>query len=308
MNMKWRAIWQTPKDAVYNFFMDNGFTLAAALAFYAILSVAPLLILLITVFGLVGDSTQQQIIQQTEKLIGPQASQGVELILKNAKTQRVGAAASTIVGLVVLLLSATSVFGQLQYSLNAIFNVRWKRGILTGWLYKRFLSLLMVIAMGIVLLATVVVSSAIAVVLRDSGRTAQIIDLIVSVVVFTMIFVIMFRVLPDVRISWKDTWVGGVISGLLFVVGEYAIGEYLRSSGTTSLYGAAGSLVVLLLWIYYSSIILFLGAELTQAYAKCCGHEIVPNDFAEWDPETAERLRRQQEQEHPEPAHAGVES
>jgi membrane protein len=274
---------------VYSFLEDNGFTLAAALAFYAILSVAPLLILLITVFGLVGDSTQQQIIQQTEKLIGPQASQGVELILKNARTQRVAATASTIVGLAVLLLSATSVFGQLQYSLNTIFNVRWKRGILTGWLYKRFLSLLTVLAMGIVLLATVVVSSAIA-------------------VVFTMIFVIMFRVLPDVKISWKDTWVGGIITGLLFVVGEYTISEYLRSSGTTSLYGAAGSLVVLLLWIYYSSIILFLGAELTQAYAKCCGHEIVPNDFAEWDPETAERLRRQQEQEHPEPAHAGVES
>lgn len=310
--MKWRAIWQTPKDAVYNFFMDNGFTLAAALAFYAILSVAPLLILLITVFGVVGESTQQQIIQQTEKLIGPQASQGVELILKNAKAQQFAATTSTIIGLVILLLSATSVFGQLQYSLNTIFNVRWKRGILTGWLYKRFLSLLMVIAMGIVLFATVLVTSAIAVVFRSSGSAAQIIDLIISVVVFTLIFVIIFRVLPDVKISWSDTWVGGTISGLLFVVGEYAIGEYLRSSGTTTLYGAAGSLVALLLWIYYSSIILFLGAELTQSYAKCCGHEIAPNEFAEWDPETAQRLRRQQEQEqeqeHPEPVHSGTES
>ncbi len=96
--MKWRAIWQTPKNAVYGLFMDNGFTLAAALAFYAILSVAPLLILLITVFGLVGESTQQQIIQQTEKLIGPQASQGVELILKNAKAQRIGATSSAAIG------------------------------------------------------------------------------------------------------------------------------------------------------------------------------------------------------------------
>lgn len=294
--MKWRAIWQTPKDAVYNFFMDNGLTLAAALAFYAILSVAPLLILLITVFGLVGESTQQQIIQQTEKLIGPQASQGIELILKNAKAQQFAATISTIIGLIVLLLSATSVFGQLQYSLNTIFNVRWKRGILRGWLYKRFLSLLMVIAMGIVLFATVIVTSVIAVVFRGSGPAARIIDLILSVVVFTLIFVIIFRVLPDVKISWKDTWVGGIISGLLFVVGEYAIGEYLRSSGTTTLYGAAGSLVVLLLWIYYSSIILFLGAELTQAYAKCCGHEIVPNESAEWDPETAQRLRQKEEE------------
>ena len=256
--MKWRAIWQTPKNGVYNFFMDNGLTLAAALAFYAILSVAPLLILLITVFGLVGESTQQQIIQQTEKLIGPQASQGVELILKNAKTQQVAATSSAIVGLVILLLSATSVFGQLQYSLNTVFNVRWKRGILAGWFYKRFLSLLMVIAMGLVLFVTVVVSSAIAVIFRSEGSAAEIIDLAISVVVFTIVFVIIFRVLPDVQISWKDTWVGGFITGVLFVVGEYGIGRYLRSSGTTSLYGAAGSLVVLLLWIYYSSIILFL--------------------------------------------------
>jgi membrane protein len=304
--MMWRAIWQTPKDAIYNFFMDNGFTLAAALAFYAILSIAPLLILLITVTGLVGESTEQQIIAQTEKLIGPQASQGVELIVRNARTQRFAATAPAIVGLVVLLLSATSVFGQLQYSLNTIFNVRWKRGILVGWLYKRFLSLLMVLAMGIVLLATVVVTSAIAVAFRSSGRTAQIIDLIISVVVFTIIFVIVFRVLPDIRISWGDTWVGGLISGLLFVAGEYGIGEYLRSSGTTSVYGAAGSLVILLLWIYYSSIILFLGAELTQAYATCCGHEIVPNELAEWEPETARRLRQKQEQA--QEAHAGVES
>ena len=120
--MKWRAIWQTPKDAVYNFSMDNGFTLAAALAFYAILSIAPLLILLITVFGLVSDSTGQQIIAQTEKLIGPQASQGVELIVKNAQAQRFAATASAVTGLIILLLSATSAFGQLQSSLNAIFN------------------------------------------------------------------------------------------------------------------------------------------------------------------------------------------
>ena len=304
--MKWRAIWQIPKSTVYTFFMDNGLTLAAALAFYAVLSVAPLLVLTVTVFGLVGESTQEQIIQQTEQLIGPQASQGVELIVENAQRQQFAATASTVVSLIVLVLSATSVFGQLQYSLNTVFNVRWKRGILTGWLYKRFLSLLMVMALGIVLFATVVVNSAIAVILRNSRSTAQSIDLLVSVAVFTTIFVIMFRVLPDVKISWRDTWVGGFVSGLLFVVGEYGISEYLRSSATRTLYGAAGSLVVLLLWVYYSSMILFLGAEFTQVYAKCCGHEIVPNEFAEWDPETAARRRREQEQS--EPAHSGVES
>ncbi|MCL5279159.1 MAG: YihY/virulence factor BrkB family protein [Planctomycetes bacterium] len=294
--MKLRAIWQVPKNAVYSFFMDNGFTLAAALAFYAILSIAPLLILLVTLTGLVSDSTGQQIIAQTEKLIGPQASQGVELIVKNAKAQRFAATASAVTGLVILLLSATTAFGQLQSALNAIFNVRWKRGILIGWLYKRLMSLLMVLVVGIVLIATVVVASTIAVAFRGDGRVAQIADLIISMVVFTIIFVIVFRVLPDIKISWRDTWVGGIITGLLFVAGEYGISEYLRTSGTTTLYGAAGSLVVLLLWIYYSSIILLLGAEVTQAYAKCCGHEIVPDEHAEWDSETALRLHKKEEQ------------
>ncbi len=289
--MKWRAIWQVPKNAVCSFLADNGFTLAAALAFYAILSIAPLLIVLITVTGLVSDSTGQQIIEQTEKLIGPQASQGVELIVRNARAQRFAATAPAIAGLVILLLSATTAFGQLQSSLNAVFNVRWKKGILVGWLYKRFLSLLMALVIGIVLIATVVVTSAIAVAFRGDGRVAQVADLIISLIVFTIIFVIVFRVLPDVKIGWRDTWVGGIVTGLLFIVGQYGISEYLRSGGTTTLYGAAGSLVILLLWIYYSSIILFLGAEVTQAYAKCCGHEIVPDEHAEWDPETALRLR-----------------
>jgi membrane protein len=278
--MKWRALWQIPKITIYSFFMDNGFTLAAALAFYGMLSVAPLLVLTVTIFGLVGESTQQQIIQQTEQLIGPQASEGVELIVKNAQRQRFAATASAAVGLAILLLSATSVFGQLQYSLNTVFNVRWKRGILTGWLYKRFLSLLMVIALGIVLFATVIVNSAIAVIFRDSRSTAQIIDLLVSVAVFTTIFVIMFRVLPDVKISWKDTWVGGFVSGLLFVAGEYAISEYLRSSATRTLYGAAGSLVVVLVWIYYSAQIFFFGAAFTHVYTKKIEAHIVPTENA----------------------------
>ncbi len=302
--MKWRAVPQIPKWALYGFLEDNGFTLAAALAFYALLSVAPLLVLLVTVFGYLSPETEQRLVAQTENLIGPQASQGVELIVRNARMQRFAASVSAGVSLTVLALSATTVFAQLQFSLNSIFNVRPKRGILAGWLYKRFLSLLMVIALGIVLIVTVAVASTISVIFRSSGPTAKIIDLIISLVVFTCVFVIMFRVLPDVDISWKDTWVGGVISGLLVVLGEYAIGEYLRSSTAISIYGAAGSLVVLLLWIYYSSVIFFFGAELTQAYARCCGDQIVPNKFAEWDLGMAQRLQQQELQQQKEQEHA----
>ncbi len=294
--MNWRAIPQIPKWALYGFLEDNGFTLAGALAFYALLSVAPLLVLLVTVSGSLSPETEQRLVVETERLIGPQASQGVELIVRNARMQRFAASISAGVSLIILVFSATTVFAQLQFSLNSIFNVRPKRGLLAGWFYKRFLSRLMVIAMGIVLILTVAVTSVITLVFRRGGPAAQIIDLIISFVVFTSVFVIMFRVLPDVEISWKDTWVGGIISGLLVVAGAYAIGEYLQSSTAISIYGAAGSLVVLLLWIYYSSIIFFFGAELTQAYARCCGDQIVPNKFAEWDFAMAQRLQQEKRQ------------
>jgi membrane protein len=299
--MKWRALGQVPRDALWGFLEDNGFTLAGALAFYAILSLAPLLVLLVTVFGFLSPAAEQKIVAQTEELIGPQASQGVELIVHNARMQRFAASFSAGLSLLVFAISATTVFAQLQYSLNAIFNVRPKRGIVVGWLYKRFLSLLMVSALGVVLIATVAASSVISVIFQSSSLMARVLDLLVSFGVFTLVFVIMFRVLPDVKISWKDTWVGGAISGLLVVVGEYAISRYLRSSATVSIYGAAGSLVILLLWIYYSAMIFFYGAELTQTYAQCCGDQIVPTKFAEWTPEMAQRLRQQKPQQEPRP-------
>lgn len=281
--MRWRALWKTPKIAVWDFFEDSGFTLAGALAFYAMLSVAPLLVLLLTVLGFLGDSAQERVIAQTERLIGPQASEGMQLLLKNAKAPQVKITVPAIISLLTLVFSATTVFAQLQYSLNHIFNVHTKRGILTGWLYKRFVSLLMVLGLGVVLLASIIISSALDLVFRGSASVAQVINMIISGVVFTLTLVLMYRVLPDVIISWKDTWVGGLISAVLLVAGEYAIGRYLASNGVRSVYGAAGSLAVLLLWVYYSSLIVFFGAELTQAYAQCCGDKITPSRLAEWD-------------------------
>jgi membrane protein len=295
--MRYKAVLHIPRESLSAFLQDNGFTLAGALAFYAILSIAPLLVLLVTIFGNVSPATEQRLVAQTESLVGPQASQGVELIVRNARTQRFAASVSAAVSLVILVFSATTVFAQLQFSLNSIFNVRPKRGIVAGWLYKRFLSLLMVLALGLVLIVTVAATSILAVIFRSGGPATRVLDLIVSLLVFTLVFVIVFRVLPDVEISWRDTWVGGTISGLLVIAGEYALGEYFRSSGIVSIYGAAGSLVLLLLWVYYISIIFFFGAEVTQAYANCCGDRIVPNRFAEWDTEMTERLRRQKPQE-----------
>jgi len=285
--MKWRALWQTPRKGLWNFFVDDSFTLAAALAFYAILSLAPLLVLLLTILGFLGSDTQQRIIDQTKYLIGPQASRGVDLLLSNAKAQHVEATASAIIGIVVLLVTGTTVFAQLQYSLNRIFNVRTKRGIVKEWFYKRAVSLLMVAIMGAVVMGSIVAGSIIAFLFPDLGGLWRLVHLGISLVVFTLIFIVMFRVLPDVTITWRDTWVGGTISGVLFVAGNRGISLYLAHSTVGSVYGAAGSLVVLLLWIFYSALIALLGAELTQAYGACCGKEIVPTHFAEWDPDAA---------------------
>ncbi len=299
--MKCRAILQLPKQAFWGFLEDNGFTLAGALAFYAMLSLAPLLVLLVTVFGSLSPETEQRIVAQTEQLIGPEASQGVELVVRNARMQRFAASFSTVLSLLIFAISATTVFAQLQFSLNVIFGVRPKRGLVAGWFYKRFLSLPMVIALGLVLIATVAATSVLSVVFQGSRPVTRALDLLVSFVVFTLVFVVMFRVLPDVKISWKDTWVGGAVSALLVVIGEYAIARYLQSSAIVSIYGVAGSLVVLLLWIYYSALIFFYGAELTQAYAKCCGEQIIPSKFAEWTPEMAAKLRQQKQQQEQKP-------
>jgi len=285
--MKWRAIWQTPRKGIWDFFVDDSFTLAAALAFYAMLSLAPLLVLSLTVVGFLNLDVQQRIIDQTKYLIGPEASQGMDLLLRNAKAQRVEATTSAVIGLVVVLVTSTTVFAQLQYSLNRVFNVRAKRGFVVGWFYKRAMSLLLVGAIGAAVVGAIVVNSGLSLVFQGRGPLLDLINLAVSLVVFTFIFIVMFRVLPDVKITWRDTWVGGTISGFLFVAGEYGIGKYLASSGFGSVYGAAGALAVLLLWVFYSALIVLLGAELTQAYGACCGKEIVPDDFAEWDPDAA---------------------
>jgi membrane protein len=285
--MSLRTVGIALKQAALGFLSDNVFTLAAALAFYAMLSAAPLLVLLTTVLGFLSEPMRQRILEQANSLVGPDASQGVALLLEHARARHVDATISAVAGLGIVVLTATAVFAQLQYSLNLIFNVRTKRGYVTGWFYKRLLSLLMVIAMGIVLVGSVIISSVVDALFSGRGPLLPTANLLSYLVVYTLVFVIVFKVLPDVRISWGDTWVGGSITAVLFLGGEYGTSMYFAHRAVQSVYGAAGSLVVLLLWVYYSALILFFGAELTQAYGMCCGKEIVPTRFAEWDPEAA---------------------
>jgi membrane protein len=195
---------------------------------------------------------------------------------------------TTIVGVLTLLLGASGVFGQLQDALNTIWGVKAKPGIgIWGFLRHRFLSFGMVLGIGFLLLISMVVTTALSGFMKHMGgmvpmseALAHILNLVVSFGVITLLFAVMFKFLPDVKIRWSDVWAGAVLTSFLFTIGKFLLGLYLGRASTTSSYGAAGSVVLILLWVYYASIIIFLGAEFTQVYAKARGHKTEPKKYA----------------------------
>lgn len=303
--MSVRVAWITVKTAFKDFGRDNVIILSAALAFFSMLSLAPLLVLLLTVAGWLGPDTQQRIIQRAQSMVGPQAGQIIGTIIQQVEGKQDLAPVAALIGLIGTLIAATGAFSHLQYSLNRIFKVRLKRkkGFIFTWLWTRFLSLLMILAIAGVLIASVIVTSLIAMVLEQGGPLWLIVNLVVSAAVFSLAFTLMFKVLPDVELSWGSAWMGGIITGLLFLAGQYGISEYLARAGAASAFGAAGSLALLLLWMFYSAIVLFLGAELTHAYVSCCGRQVTPDRHAE-RVEGAKTPAQEPKQEQQETAHA----
>jgi membrane protein len=280
-----RRVLKMVKQAASDFVEDDALTLAGALAFYAALSLAPLVVLLLTASAFLGEGTSERVIAEAESMIGPEAGQGLRLVIDSAQQQKDMASLAGLISLGLLLVSATGVFAQLQYSLNRIWHVRVRSGSgVWAWLRKRLLSLGMILAIAFLLLVSLVLDTALRLVLPDSGRIWQAVSLGVSLLVFTMLFALMFKYLPDVEIRWKSVWVGAVATAVLFALGKFLISLYLGRSTVASSYGAAGSLVVLLLWVYYSALILFFGAELTRAYARHFGERIQPAEHAEWLP------------------------
>lgn len=287
--MNLRAAWAIIKGTVKEFQQDNAMTLGAALAYYAIFSIAPLLVIAVGVAGLVlsQQGAQQQVAQQLQSTIGPRAAGVVQSMM--ASQTRSGSLTATIVGVVVLLIGASSMFSQIKASLNQIWNVRPKAGRgIWGLALDRLLSLLMVIGIGILLMASMLLTTFISAFYRMisqviplPGFAAQAINLLVSLVVVALLFALIFKVLPDVRIRWRNVWAGAFFTAVLFLAGEYLLSLYLGRRGTTSPYGAAGSVVLVLMWVYYSSLILFFGAEFTQVYARQTGSRIEPGKFAE---------------------------
>jgi membrane protein len=287
--MDWKAGWPMLKETAKKGLDDDVFSLGAALAYYTVFSLAPLLLIAISVAGLVygRDAVQGKLVGEIQGMIGRQGAEAVQTML--AHNWRTGSGVlPTIIGIVTILFGASGVFGQLQSSLNKIWEVAPKpdRGI-KGFLKSRFLSFGMILGIGFLLLVSLVVSAALSAVSTYAIGLVPglkvlftVLAFVVSFAVITLLFAMIFRYLPDARVSWEDVWVGSAMTALLFTVGKTVIGLYLGKSSVASAYGAAGSFVVILLWVYYSSQILFMGAEFTQVYAKRYGQEIEPDRHA----------------------------
>jgi membrane protein len=274
------------RRAVSEFFDDDAMNLAAGLAFYTALSLAPLLLLVIRVTSLLDPNAQEHLIAQINGLVGEEAGAAVAAILAAAEQSPQTGRLAALLGLATLVFSATGVFAQLQAALNRIWDVEPKPGgALWVWLRKRVLSLGMVLSIAFLLLVSLVISALISALVTQDTLLWNAVNFLVSLVLFSALFALMYRYLPDVRIEWRDVAFGALLTALLFAVGKHAIGLYLGRSAVGSAYGAAGSLVVLLLWVYYSALVFFFGAEVTEAYAHATKRPIAPD-------ETAQRVER----------------
>ncbi len=264
---------------------DKAARLAAALSFYAVFAMAPVLIIALAVAGQVLGpvQVQTQLLNQLTATIGPQGADLIQSMLENARKPADSLVAS-ILALGALILGAAGAFGQLQDALNTIWEVRTRTGsAIRRLLAEKFLSFLMVMGLGLVLLASLIASTALSALNTSIGGPATpatdilgVINLFVSFGVLALVFAVILKVIPDVHLRWRDVWPGALLTAVLFTLGKYAIGLYLAHSSVGSAYGAAGSLVIILLWIYYSAQIFLLGAEFTKVYARRCGSPVRP--------------------------------
>ena len=287
-----RVDWLSPgifrdlvKDTYLKWSDDKVPRLGAALAYYTVFSIVPLLIIVIGIAGLVfgEEAAHTYIMAQIESLIGTQSAVALEEMLRTANQPSYGFTATGI-ALVTLLVGASGVFAQLQDALNSIWKVEPKSGRgIVGMIKDRFLSFLAVLGTGFLLLVSLVLSAA----LSAAGKffagwlpapevVLHAVNLVFSFVVITVLFAMMFKFLPDARVDWNDVWIGAALTSVLFTIGKFLLSLYLGKADIGSAFGAAGSFVIVLVWVYYSSQLLLFGAEFTAVYADRFGSRILP--------------------------------
>jgi membrane protein len=265
---------------------DNGGRLGAALSYYTIFSLAPLLLLVTSIAGLAFGraAAEGTLFGQLAGLVGPDAARLIQSAVSKASQTR-GGVIGTVVGLVVLLVGATGVVIELQGALDVVWKVEPKPGRgLRGVVRTRLLSVAMILSLGFLLLVSLVISAALTAlsgwlraVVGDIAVVSWLIDALVALVVISTLVALIYKILPDAKVAWRDVWVGAVATAILFMIGKYLIGLYIGKASVGSAFGAAGSLAVLLVWIYYSAQIVLLGAEFTRVYANRFGEKVRPS-------------------------------
>lgn len=284
-----KKVWELFKKAGKGMSDDQAPMMGAAVAYYTMFSIAPLLIIAIGVAGVVfGESANVRVFGAIKDMVGPQGASAIQSMVKAAASRPHAGMVATIVGIVTLIAGASGVFTQLQQSLNIIWKVATHPK--AGWgklVRQRLLSFGMVAVIGFVLLVSMVVSAGLSAAGQWAGGALpggqavwRVLNFLISLAVIGALICAVLKLLPDVRLTWRDVRLGGLVTAVLFVLGKEGIGAYIGRSGTASSYGAAGSLIVILLWVYYSSQILFFGAEFTRAWATRDGRKVAPKEGA----------------------------
>ena len=280
------------KQVVVEYIADNVLKYSASLAYYTTLSLAPMLIIIITVSGFLfgKEAMRGEIYGEINGMIGSAAASQIQATIQNIHLNS-HTPFATMVSFVILLIGATGIFGEIQDSLNKIWGLRttdrrkwWKL------LFDRVISFSIIVSLGFVLIVSLALNAVVATIsnklsvyVGGAGETMIIIiDNSISVLITTVMFATIFKVLPDAKIKWKDVFIGAIITSVLFMIGKLGIGFYLGHSNLTTVFGAAGSIIVVMIWVYYSSAILYLGAVFTKVYATDFGGKIYPNEYAVW--------------------------
>jgi membrane protein len=284
-----KTAWSMTKQTFSEWSNDKGGRLGAALSYYTVFSLAPLLLVIISIAGLVfgREAAEGSLFGQLSGLIGADAARLIQSAVAKASNTK-GGVLGSIVGVVVLLAGATGVVSELQGALDTVWKVQPKpnRGI-WGVVRTRLLSVAMILSLGFLLLVSLVVSAVLAALsgwLRatfgDVAVLSWLVDAVVALIVISTLIALIYKILPDAKVAWRDVWVGAVATAILFMIGKYLIGIYIGRASVGSAFGAAGSLAVLLVWIYYSAQLILLGAEFTRVYANRFGAKVLPSKHA----------------------------
>jgi len=278
------------KETFNGFIDDNALKLSAALSYYTIFSLPPLLIIIISLSGVFfgADAVRGEVFGQIKGLVGNEAALQIQETIKNVKLSNSNTFITTL-GLIILLIGASGVFAEIQDSINYIWGIKAKpkRGLIK-YVYNRLMSFSMIGSVGFLLLVGLIINSLVDVLNerlvsifpQEAIFLFYILNVLVIFAIITLLFFIIFKTLPDGRIAFRDCIVGASFTAFLFMIGKFAIGLYLGSYNIASIYGAAGSVIIILVWVYYSAIILYFGAEFTKVYAHTHGQKIIPNSYS----------------------------